>query len=479
MSDREGRGQVDDEALDRYVRDTVSRYDVPPTMLGRGSPSRRRAGQSMRIVSQGALMAVAIILVGAAIRVGPFSQRGESIGVEGSSSVPSSWIVPASANASPSASPLSSESVGAVDLAAFAWFDLAVVGPCPPEEQGGQGLSSCTEPGAPVLATVILEAASLDGRHRRDLTFELRGVDQPADLGRARPFGFMGADGEVFYTANDERGGALRSMNLSTGGHEERFRSDELIQAAAYDNVDGTVIASYVSVDQRGDRGIWRINLATAAASRIVEPRSDLDISRRANGWTRNVWITPDSRRIVSLDCIDTKCEARVYDAETGALAATAAGLRDEAIYGVTDRDLIGVFDCPQQPCRISALELDNGLLRPLVSPCGYAVAALAAGSDAAAVLGVGAVGAATCDLAAVLAVETETGRSRTAWTGQSPTERQLQIIQRGPGLGYSAPAGWIALGPGGGFKPATTDEVADPILLDLIHGGVLALVTP
>lgn len=477
MTDRVDQSQLDDERIARYVRTAVSGYDVPTTIVGGVGRSRRRVGRSLSIASQATLVAIAVILSTAAVRLGAFDQREGADGVLAPSPVTASPFTPASADASPSISSVPSEPARLVDLAKFAWFDIETVGPCPPPERV-EGLSACNEPGAPAQAMVILEAASLDGRYRQDLIYELQGVDQPANLDRAHPFAFLGADGEVFYTANDKRGGALRSVRLSTGAQEERFRSEELIQAAAYDPGDGTVIASFVSADQRADRGIWRINLATEAASRIVGPRTDLDVALRANGWSRRVFITPDSRRIVSFDCIDMTCEARVFGAETGGLTAAAAGLRDEAVYGATDRALIGVFDCPQQPCRISALELDDGSLRQLVSQCTYAVAALAFGSDTAASLGIGGVATSTtCDAAAVLAVDTETGQSRTAWTARSPTERQLQVIQRGPGLGYSAPAGWIALGPGGGFKPVA-GEVADPVLLDLVDGGVIPIVT-
>ena len=478
MTDREDQGgsRVDDEALARYVRDAVSRYEVPAT-IGRGaSAPRRELGHSLGMASKAAFVLIAVIVATAVIRPAPFDQRE---GTNGSSALPSVNASPpaaASADASASESLVASDPAGPVDLGRFFWFNIETVGPCPPTESV-EGMSACAEPGAPILATIKFEAGSLDGRHRKNLTFALEGVDQPADLRRARPSAFLGADGEVFYTANDERGGALRSVKLSTGAHTERFRSEELIQSAVYDRVDGTVIATLVSAGERRDRGIWRLDLATGSASRIIEPRTDLDFTLRADGWSREVFLTPDSRRIVSLDCVDRSCEARVFEAKTGALATTATRLRNEEVHGVTDRALIGLFDCPQRPCRITALGLDDGSLKPLVSPCAHGLAALAAGSGAAASLGIGAVGDSTCDTHAVLAVETETGKPRTAWIARSPGERQLQIIQRQPYLGYSAPDGWIMLGPGGGFKPATVDETADPILLDLVHGGVVALV--
>lgn len=435
---------------------------------------RPSGSQSLSVASGVVLVGMVLIVVGGALRLGP-PQKATGPGVAPTSTIGGSGLTETDPPV-PTATSAPSAAVDPGDLATFAWFDIDTNGPCPPSEVV-DGLSACNEPDAPVEAVITLEAASLDGRYRRQLTFVLQGVQQPADLDRAHPTAFLGPESEVIYTANDGRGGALRSVDLDTGADVERFQSATLIQAAAYDTSTGTVIASMVAPDDRVDQGIWRIDIERQEASLLVGPRADLDFSVRQNGWTRRVFVSTGSALVVSLDCLDFACEARVYDPKTGAIEARSEGLRDEVVFGTTDQALIGVFDCPTQPCRISAVDLTDGTLTHLVSQCSYALAALAdsAGNDM--LLGVAGGAEPSCDANAVLAVEVDTGRSRSAWTARSETERQLQIIQRGPGLGYSAPSGWIALGPGGGFQ-STPELVATPMLLDLASGRTVALAT-
>lgn len=459
MEPEKERARTGDHLVAVYVRRIVSSYPLPkslkdPTSFSPRTP-RRSPLTAARVLATAALFFTLAVLIGPElIRINPPPDRAVS-GV---------------ALSPPDASSERGTPEAAVpDLRDFAMFDIDVVGPCPPNATG-DGMSECAEPGAPSLATILLRAATLDGKSRQFLAVELQGITHPADLDRSRPVAFLGGEDRILFSANDSTGGVIRSLSLSTGSNEVRFRSDYLIQDAVYQAQDDDIIAALVTPDERKDAGIWRLDLDSGGASEISRARPDLDVSRRPDGWTRRLFLAPDSSLLVSLDCTDKECEAQVQDVRTAAVTATVRGIREDSVYGATEADLIGIFRCPAYPCPVSALSLADASIRPLVVPCREAPAALSGGRRGA-LLAIGMAQVGSCDTTSVLAVDTETAEARIAWQARSPEERQLQIIQRGPGLGYSVPDGWIALGPGGGFAPAS-GETADAMLVSLTPGG-------
>jgi len=462
---------TDDDWLARYVRREISRYPVPASVM---SPRRARSTSRESFSSKHLEPGLLVIASAAVIFVVAISSQVKPPAPTTQLSQTTSPNLGAYSSSLPSISQ-SSGSPTAVDLSTSMMFDIQTIGPCP--ERRDLGLSDCAEEDAPRVATVVLTAQTFDGAHERSVSIELLGFTEPKDLDRARPVAFPGELQEVIYSANDQDGGALRSVLLATGSHEERFRSEMLIQDAAYDPMMGNVVAAFVSRGERRDAGIWRIDLLTTKTRRIVPPRTDLDFARRVNGWIRRVFVTPDSRKVVSMDCMDASCEARVYDAETGEVVSASAGLRDDVIFGVTDDALVGVFDCSADPCRLGTVSLKDGSLSILRPPCPYVSGALTT-LKGRGMLGLSVLDSSECDPGAVVAVDVETGSSYQVWRPTTRDARHLQAIQGGRGLGYAAPPGWIALGPGGGFSPAG-GEAAKPLLLALDDGTVVPILAP
>lgn len=375
---------------------------------------------------------------------------------------------------SPTAAPTSAPAASAgIDLALYAWFDISARGPCP-NGVVSEPLSDCADPGAPTLATITLEAATFDGRYHRTVNRTLAGVSEPEQF--ELPDAVLGHGAVLFYTANDSNGGSVRSLALVDGADVEVFRSADLVTAVAYDSPDGSLLVALVSAGKRVDRGVWRVDPATGAAMQVVRARTDLDMTRRANGWHRRIYVAPGGDRLVTLDCMDGTCDARVIDARTGAQVSDATDLRDELVYGITANELVGIFDCSQRPCRISALDLETGALTPLVTSCEGSSAALAEGGQQPALLGVGPAPG-TCAAGTVSSVSTDARATNTVWTATG-SDTELLVVERNAGLGYSAAPGWIALGPGGGIRPAT-GETAAARLLDLTTGRTVAILLP
>ncbi len=461
--------EPDDEAIGRNTRKAMARYEVPSSTLA-GSSRHPGAGDAIGVVARAAFVVVIAVLVLTVVRP-LWGQQGVGTTVP----TPSPTLAP-SPVLSPTAAPTSAPatSVG-IDLALYAWFEISAGGPCP-NGVVSEPLSDCLDPGAPTLATITLEAATLDGRYGRTVERTLAGVSEPEQLERAQPRAVLGDGAVVFYTANDANGGSVRSLTLVDGADVEVFRSVDLVTAVANDESDGSLLVALVSAGKRVDRGVWRVDPATGTALQVVEARTDLDMTRRANGWQPRIYLAPGGDRLVTLDCMDWTCEARVIDARTGTQVSDATGLRDEEVYGISANELVGIFDCPQRPCPISALDLGTGALAPLVTSCEGSSAAIAEGGQQPALLGVGPVPA-TCAAGSVSSVSTDAGATNTVWTATG-SDTGLLVVERNAGLGYSAAPGWIALGPGGGIRPATGETVAAR-MLDLTTGMTVAIVLP
>lgn len=466
MSDGKIPERLGDDEIARRIRQTVAGYDVPDPIVS-GIPPRPRGENGLRFAVPATLVVVAILLF-ANLSRGVIDRRGDGPGA--------TQVASSGAELTPALSTPLMAAPAPPDIQAYSWVNVQTIGPCPVGEVS-QGMSACGIPAPPRLATVQLTASALDGGQRWSTSRELAGMEAPSDLARARSVAFPGAAGEVLYTANESNGGSIRSLDLMTGVDRERLRTRDLIQTAVYDASNGTVIAATVTPDERVDAGIWRLTLDSDASEPVAGPREDLDMSRRANGWSRRIHLTPDSRRLVSLDCADFSCEARVFDMVSSGLVSSAAGLRDDAVFGTTNDSLIGILDCPSHPCRISALALEIGALESVFDPCIEARAALASPDDEANFLAYGAVAGEQCDVAAVSSVNLLAATARRIWTAASPNDRALEIVQRGPGLAYSAPPGWVALGPGGGFL-AESGAGGTAILLNLSDGRTIPIMS-
>lgn len=457
MTDGETPDRLDEAEIGRRVRETVAAFEVPTSLIQGTFPRRPRRTDGLRTALTATVGLLAIVAV--ANLSGPASQPAATpIGS------PTASFVQATDGSAPATLP---------DIGEFTWFTVETIGPCPVEEQSA-GMSACNEASAPRLAKVFVEAASLDGRGRVSTSIELSGVDRPSELERVKSVAFLGTTNQVLYTTNDSNGGAIRSLELSTGADSERLRTRDLIQDAVYDPRSDSVLAAMVAGNDRADAGIWRLTLDSDAAERLVAPGNEQEASARGEGWSRRLFLTPDSKLFVSLDCGNGLCDARVFDSEDGSHVSSAAGLRDETVFGLTTNALVGILDCPERPCRVSAMALATGVLNNVFEPCDEAGAALAAaGEDDTARLAYGAVAAERCVLGDVSAIDVQARSVRPIWT--SVSSPNLAIVERGPGLGYSAPPGWVAIGPGGGFV-AQAGEVATPLLLNLGDGRTIPL---
>jgi hypothetical protein len=466
MRDGDVPERVDDDEIARRIRRTVAGYEVPGS-IANGVVLRPRRQDGLRIAVPATFVVLAILILSNLSRgIVDRSDAGSGATPAGSPG--------ATLEQTPS---LGTQSVAVPtqpDLRAYAWFSLQTLGPCPAGEDS-QGMSACNYPPAPETATVYLTGSTLDGGAGGSTSYELPGMDTPSDLERARSVAFLGGDDEILYTANGSNGGSLRSLDLGTGDDREWLRIRDLIQDAVYDPSSGSVLATTVTVQGRADAGIWRLPLDGDAAVMLVAAREDLDITRRPDGWSRRIFLTPDSGRLIALDCVDFFCDARVFDPKDGRFVSSAADLRDETIYGATNGSLVGIFDCPKHPCRISAMAVESGALESVFEPCVEAGAALAPPTEGGERLAYGAAAGDDCHLGAVSSVDLETKKARPIWSADSSKELALQIVERGPGLGYSAPPGWVAVGPGGGFV-AEAGEEATAILLNLADGRVLPL---
>ena len=248
-----------------------------------------------------------------------------------------------------------------------------------------------------------------------------------------------------------------------------------IIYGAAFDHRRQRLFYGLLEPENRRDLGIWALDLGSGETpKRLAAAREPLE-DVPGYSWNRSLYLTPDGTRLVVRECQSFACAVRVYSASDGRLETEVVGLRDDAVFGITSHELVGVLTC-DPACAISALDLSTGSARTIsADPCMLSgsglIGRVAGGSD---LLLVESTGDSACPTRpSVLAQPIGDAVSDLAWRGASASEggQELGLAVRGSRQGYSLPDGWFLLAPAQDLALAASDEGLGARLVDADRG--------
>lgn len=450
-----GSDDVDDDRIGQLVHDFVAGIEVGQPagpewrqrLVNSSAPTARRPLYAVI----GALTIVAALLVAVSLRGLPTDRSG-TVPQSTSASTP-----PNSVGTSHSQAPTEEVIAPSTpDLSQLGWFSMRAYFGCAKseEETTTEAIDPCADPGYPRDAGWKLTVGLFNGQ-RRTLEKSFQDVRDPAVFWRAMPFGALVGNDTVLFGYFDGRQSELSLHTVSPPSDELLFQSDRPISAAVMHLASGRFYAALVESDSRRDAGIWVGRQGDSDTELLVAPRSDVAADQQINGWERSLYLTPDGSRLAIVDCQDRRCDVRVHDAQTGALQVAQNELRQDAIFGITNTALYGVFSCPAQPCGVSGLSLASGevALLPIQGcPTGYGV--------------VGSVVPQSQSLLVAVQLPSCGGRNAvvawdsagTARTVELAGEKDAEFVAATTGVGYALPSGWVLLGLGGEILPVQSD---------------------
>ena len=481
-----GQGPDDDSRLGEMVSYYVREIEVPRAVgasgwsrrvrgtvrwAGREPAHRTRRGASAAVVLAVAALAAVLGATGLALRQSP----------------PATTPVPApTANAvasvqpgSPSAQPTATAS--APQLGDSAWFAMSSDGGCPDMVVPPEPLWGCSGSTKGRDGYMKLLVGTLDGRVAARVS---RSLPASAHLwtgrgslpGASGPFG-----GRVLYHLFDGSRSELHIVDASDGQDALLLTTPNMIDNAVLDPASGTVFYGMLDAARRRDSGVW--SLRNGGVPRLFLAAANGLAYTGSQQWHRSLALTPDGSRLVVLDCQAAECAAAVYSTVDGHEVASAIGLRDDAVFGVTNTDLVGIFRCDGGHCSIDAVDLASGALRTVSSdPCLISgTGVLGKRADGSDVLLVSAAGSAGCAAAgSVLAVSLDDGSASQAWTPGPPDAATGSIVMLASASedsqGYDTPAGWFLVAPGEALYRTNQTGSLRPALVNVSDGTQLAL---
>lgn len=483
-----GREPAGDDSLGRLVADYVDAIEIPGSLtrerrrgvavgrLGAGPrrPLLREAATAAGLVSAAAVLIAAVLLFRGAAP--PHVAAPSALGT---AATPHPATAAGSSAHGASASPVaSSGGLAGPDLASEPWFVMSQFGGCPANAPA-EPLSACSGGGGARPGSLDLSVGTLDGRVTLHVA---RTLPASAKLWTGRgslpsasgPFG-----GRVLYWLYDGSRSELHAVEAATGADGLVLTTPDVVYNAVLDPASGTVYFGKLDAASRHDLGVWRVPLGGGGASELVAPAGHQYTGDRQ--WERSILLTLDGTRLVLRDCQGGTCTVAVREAADGALSVSAA-VRDDAVLGLTDASLFGVFDCGGG-CRVGGLDLATGGVAALSddSCAASGSGTLSAGADGSTVLlvdaapGCGAVGT-------VLAVDPTGGGTRAVWSPESTdpaTGASLRLAARAEGVqGYGCPDGWFLVAPNGELAKTNQTGSLVPALVSLDGGRVIRFST-
>jgi hypothetical protein len=257
---------------------------------------------------------------------------------------------PPPADATPSSSPLASETVVVPAVGDIAW----VFAPPP-----GAGMA---------VESYGLQAGTLDvDQPLVDLEVEWH-ADLGTDLGRQPAVG-PPTGGAVVYVADDGVASAVHRARIAADGHDEILAQfDEVVWDMAV-APDGQV--AYAALVERGDTehdlGVVRIALDDSGEMEPVMPPAQLAadgaITRVAFiSFNVELALSVDGRHLVRRSCVGSEgCVLEVLDLTTGVTRQVPEG---EVLGGASG--VIVMHRCGVDGCRLEATHLDTGATLPI-----------------------------------------------------------------------------------------------------------------
>ena len=489
VTDRPGAstpGPDDDGRLSEMVSDYVRAIEVPRAVgetgwrrrvrgtvrWAGGEPAATRRSASAAVIVAVAALAVVLGATGLALRQGLPAT---------SSAVPSlpTSVATSVAPGSPSAQP--SATASEPHLGDSAWFAMSSDGGCPDVVVPSEPLWACSGSTKGRDGYMELLVGTLDGRVTARAS---RTLSASAHLwtglgslpGAAGPFG-----ARVLYHLFDGSRSELHVVDASDGRDDLLVTTPNVVYNAVLDPASGTVFYGQLDAVSRHDLGVWR--LRAGGAPELFLPAASGIAYTGSQQWHRSLALTPDGSRLVVVDCQAAECAAAVYSTVDGRAVASADGLRDDTVFGVTNADLLGIFRCDGGPCSIDAVDLGSGALRTVASdPCLLSgTGVLGKRDDGSDVLLVTAASGAGCSApGSVVAVSLDDGSASRVWTPGPPdavTDANLMLAFAAQGSqGYATPAGWFIVAPGGALYRTNQTGSLRPALVNLSDGTQLAL---
>ncbi len=486
--------EPDDGQVGRAVAAYVESVRVPVGLLEADWRSRRRLrlawagaspGTSRRASGLTALAAVAAVSVIAVV-----------IGLAGRQPLPEAASAPAGgtlppfsasipsvllSSLSPAPSSVSPSIQAAPALGGAAWFSMAGFGGCPANSTS-EPLSACSGTTKAVPGSLELFAGTLDGRTTLHVTRSLP-VSAHLWVGRgSQPDAAGPFDGKVLYNLFDGSRSELHVVDAASGSDETVVTTDNVVYNAVLDPSSGTVFFGQLDPSTRHDLGVWRVRLGGSAQPELFV-RAAAHNYGGSWQWSRTLLITPSGSRLLIRDCQDASCDVSVFATGDSHLISSANGLRDDAVFGVTDASLVGILACAGSPCGVSSLDLASGQVRTLTDdPCALSgTGVLAARTDGTPVLLVSSPNRAGCPSAgSVLALELTGSLPEVVWGpgAEDPnTGGSLSLALKEHGSqGYEVPDGWLLVAPNQELALTNHTGSLVPQLISLSGGGSVSL---
>ncbi len=222
----------------------------------------------------------------------------------------------------------------------------------------------------------------------------------------------------------------------------------------------GVAYEHHVDRATRADLGVWRRDLGRGRASAAVRVLDGLPVDASYGAtYATDLQVTADGRLVVA-SCGERACRTRVLDVATGHVAV-AHGTGAPA--GAVGSRLVTLAACDALPCPLEAVDLVTGTVSLLGEAAGPAVLATSGGGTA------------------VLATAAGLGIARAMDGGGGasdvPRTAGLGPVRHGStsGSGIEAPAGLIAVAPGGRVDDPASVQLLDPatgrlLRLDEVH---------
>lgn len=378
--------------------------------------------------------------------------------IDGNGGTSNPSIDPIGSSLSGGPSPEASEDGGsaAADLSQYGWFSLqAFLGcPRPAAESATEAIDPCADPAYPRDSGWGLRVGLLNAQYR-ELKETFPGIRDPMVFRRAMPFGTMAGRDSVLFGYFDGSESSLSLLTASSESREILWQSDLPVSSAVMHLASGRFFAAVVDSGTRRDAGIWVGQRGGGEPSRLIPPRTDLAADQEVNGWERSMYLSPNGTRLAVVDCQDRRCGVMVHDTGTGALVTERKDLRQDAIFGISDASLFGLFSCSADPCEVSALSLETGELARIPTegcPTGYGVVT----SD----------GRQQVLLVAVQLPDCGGRSAVVAWdpaSGPKPVEfrgvPEAEFVAATSSGSYAVPSGWVLMGIGGEIAPVQGDR--------------------
>jgi hypothetical protein len=479
-------GPDDDGRLGEMVSDYVRTIEVPRAVGDSGWHRRVRGtvrwfGGERAASRWGASAAVVLAVAALAVVLGATGLALRQASPATGSAVPSlpasvaGSVPPASSSSRPSSTPPPPQPG---DLA---WFAMSFDGGCPDVVVPPEPLWGCSGSTQGRDGYLELLVGTLDGRITsrvsRTLPASARLWTGRGSLpGAAGPFG-----GRVLYHLFDGSRSEIHVVDASDGRDDLVLTTSNVVYNSVLDPASGTIFYGMLDAGHRHDLGVWRLR-----AGGMPEPFLPAARELRYSGsqqWHRSLALTPDGSRLVVVDCQTTECAAAVYSTGDGHELASADGLRDDALFGATNADLLGIFRCDGGPCSIDAVDLASGGLRTVASdPCLLSgTGILGKRADGSDVLLVTAASGPACPApGSVLEISLDDGSAARVWTPGLPdaaTGANLTLAYAAQdSQGYATPAGWFLVAPNEALYRTNQTGSLQPALVSLSNGAQLGL---